>query len=105
VPEITTRSDGTPTTRLVVTGEVLEAPDASPLYDAVCDAVRQRAKSVEVDLAGVELFGSQAINALLQARQDAKRLGCAVTVVATSPLVRRVLEITALTEILGLPEG
>jgi len=58
VPEITTRSDGTLTTLVVVTGEVLDPPDASQLYEAVCDAVRHQVKSVEIDLAGVELFGS-----------------------------------------------
>jgi len=105
VPEITTQGDGTPTQRVVVTGEVLDPPDASQLYDAICETVGQLAKRVEVDLSGVELFGSQAINALLHARQDAERLGCEVTVVAASPLVRKVLEVTALTEILGLDEG
>lgn len=105
MPEITTRSDGTLTRQVVVAGEILDPSDASQLYEVICEAVRHRAKSVEVDLSGVELFGSVAINALLHAQQDAKRLGCAVTVVAASPLVRRVLEITDLTEVLGLPEG
>jgi anti-anti-sigma factor len=104
VPEITTRSDGSPTRLVVVTGEVIDPPHATQLYDAICEEVHQRAKTVEVDPSGVDLFGSVAINALLHAHQDAKRLGCAVVVVSASPLVRRVFEITDLAELLGLDQ-
>lgn len=105
VPEITTRSDDGPTRVVVVTGEVIDPSHATELYDAICEEVHNRAKTIEVDLAGVDLFGSQGINGLLHAFQDAKRLGCAVTVVAASPFVRRVLEITDLVELLGLDQG
>jgi stage II sporulation protein AA (anti-sigma F factor antagonist) len=102
VPEITTRGGGGLTRLVVVTGEVVDPPHATQLYEAICEEVHHRAKTVEVDLSGVELFGSQAINGLLHAYQDAKRLGCAVTIVSASPFVRRVLEITDLTDLFGL---
>jgi len=90
VPEISTLSDGTSVERIVVEGEVVDPADALELYEAICWAVRRRAEAVEVDLAGVDLFGSVGINALLQGRQEAQNLGCSITVVAASAIVRRV---------------
>jgi anti-anti-sigma factor len=105
VPEITIPGDGGPSRLVVVRGEVVDPPDGTRLYEAICEQVRDRAKTIEVDLSGVDLFGSEAINALLHAFQDAKRLRCAVRVVAASPFVHRVLEISGLTELLGLDDG
>jgi anti-anti-sigma factor len=105
VPDITTLGDGSPTL-IVVEGEVMDPPQATELYEAICAAVKKgRVEAVEVDLGGVDLFGSLGINALLHARQEAQHLGCSVTVVAASAIVRRVLEITGLSELLGLGEG
>jgi anti-anti-sigma regulatory factor len=59
---------------------------------------------VEVDRSAVDLFGSVGINALLKARQEAGIIGCAVTVIAASAIVRKVLEITCLTKLLGLDQ-
>jgi anti-anti-sigma factor len=87
---------------LALDGEVIDPPQGSELYEAICRVVKRRAKAVEVDLSSVELFGSAGINALLRARHEAEIVGCAVTVVAASQIVRRVLEITSLTELLGL---
>ena len=105
MPEITTRSDHGAARLVVVTGEVIDPPHASRLYDALCQQVHDQAETVQVDLAGVELFGAQAVNALLQAYQDAKCLGCALSVVAASPLVRRMLEIAQVIDLFGLDEG
>ena len=102
MPSLTTLSDDAAVKRVVVKGEVLDPDHASELYAAICREVKHRAKVVEVDLSGVELFGCAGINALLKARHEAEILGCVVTVVAASQLVRRVLEITSLTELLGL---
>jgi anti-anti-sigma factor len=105
VPEITTQRSDTPSWRIVVEGEVIDPPDGSQLYEVICEAVHCRAKSVEVDLSGVDLFGSEGLNALVHAHQDAKRLGCLISVSAVSPLVRRVFEVTRLTELFGLEQG
>jgi len=99
----TEKSDGC--CRLVLDGEVIDPPHAVELYEAICREVQHHANAVEVDLSGVDLFGSAGINALLMARKEAELVGCVVTVIAASPIVRRVLEITALTELLGLDEG
>lgn len=89
---------------VVVEGDVIDPGDGPALHEAICSAVRGRATSVEVDLSGVELFGSIGISALLEAKGEANAAGCALTVVATSPIVRRVLEITGLVEWFGLHE-
>jgi len=105
VPEITTLSDGSLTRQVVVEGEVVDPPQASEVYEAICLAVKHGAKTVEVDLTGVDLFGSAGINALLKVRHVAERLGCTVIVVGASRLVRRVFEVTNLTELLVIDEG
>jgi anti-anti-sigma factor len=105
VPDISTVGGETPTRLVVVKGEVVDPPDGTQLYEAICVEVHGRAKVVEVDLSDVEMLGSAGLNALLHAYQDAKRLGCTVTVVAASPFVRRVFGITDLIELLGLPPG
>ena len=105
MPDITTLGDGSFPTLIVVEGEVIDPPHATELYDAICAAVKRRSQAVQLDLSGVDMFGSVGINALLQGRQEAQNLGCSVTVVAASAMVRRVLEITGLIELLGLGEG
>jgi len=105
VPSITTLSDDAAVRRVVVEGEVIDPDHGSELYAAICREVKHHAKTVEVDLAGVDLFGSIGINALLKGRHEAEILGCLVTVVAASELVRRIFQITDLTGLLGLPQG
>src|SRR4051812_29104088 len=90
---------------VVVNGEIMDPPDAAQLYEVVRGAVEPPATTVEIDLDGVNLFGAAGIRALLEAEQEASRLGCSVSVVAASPLVRRVLQVTSLTERFRLPEG
>jgi anti-anti-sigma factor len=105
VPEITTVGNGVSVMRIVVEGDVVDPPHSSALYDAICGAMTCRAVTVEVDLSEVVLFGSVGINSLIQARQHAARVGCEVTVVGASPFVRRVFEITGLTDVFGMDEG
>jgi anti-sigma B factor antagonist len=106
VPDITTVGDGSRPTLVFVEGEVIDPTHGTALYDAICAAVKKgRPGAVEVDLSGVDLLGSVGINALLQARQEAQNLGCTVTLVAASAIVRRVLDITGLSELFGLAEG
>jgi len=90
---------------VVVNGEIMDPPDAAQLYEVVRGAVAPPATTVEIDLDGVNLFGAAGIRALLEAEQEASRRGCSVSVVAASPLVRRVLQVTSLTERFGLAEG
>jgi len=94
------------TTLLVkVAGEVADPPDADVLYEAISTEVREGAFAVEVDLSDVDLLASVGISALLQAKAEASELGCPLCVVAASPIVRRVFEVTDLVGYLGLDDG
>jgi anti-anti-sigma factor len=88
---------------LVVEGEIADPPHADQLYDAICATVKRGATVVELDLTAVPYLTSIGISALLRARQEALALNCVVKVVAASQLVRRTLEVTELTGLLGLP--
>jgi anti-anti-sigma factor len=85
-----------------VSGEVADPSEADHLYESICAEVRAGAPAVEVDLADVEILTSVGITALLKAKDEASKLGCVVSVIAASPLVRRVFDVTGLTEFLGL---
>ena len=97
---------GQGTTLLVkVAGEVADPPDADSLYDAISTEVRQGAFAVEVDLSDVEILTSVGITALLKAKTEAAQRGCPLSLVAASPIVHRVLEVTRLLEHFGLEPG
>jgi len=105
VLELRTNWSDSSTAKLVAEGEIVDPPDEAELHDAICAAVKQHATEVLIDLTGVAFMGSVGLNALVRAHCEAKRLGCTVTVVGVSPLVRRVLEVTDLAELFGLDEG
>jgi len=85
-----------------VAGEVADPLEADGLYDAICLEIRRQASAVEVDLSDVEILTSVGISALLKAKADAEALSCSLSVIAASPIVRRVLEVTDLVEHFGL---
>ena len=62
------------------------------------------ATGVELDLSGVTFLDSSALNALVVGRRMAVDAGVPVTIVAASQVVRRMLDLTALTAVFGLPE-
>jgi len=88
-----------------VAGEVADPPDGDSLYDAISVEVRRGAFAVEVDLTDVEILTSVGITALLKAKAEAAEHGCPLRVIAASPIVRRVLEITDLVGHFGLEPG
>jgi anti-anti-sigma factor len=88
-----------------VAGEVADPPDADSLYEAISAEVREGAFAVEVDLSDVEILTSVGITALLRAKAEGAERGCPLRVVAVSPIVRRVLEVTRLLEHFGLEPG
>jgi anti-anti-sigma factor len=88
---------------LVVDGEIADPSHADQLYEAICASVQRGATVVELDLTAVPFLTSVGISALLRARQDAVPRHCDLKVVAVSRLVRKTLEATNLTELLGLP--
>ena len=100
----TVGGDGT-TLLVAVAGEVADPPDADSLYEAISAAVRQGASAVEVDLSDVEILTSVGISALLRTKAEASEVGCSLRVVAASPFVRRVFDVTDLAGHFGLEEG
>ncbi|MGA5301033.1 STAS domain-containing protein [Nucisporomicrobium flavum] len=78
---------------LCCAGEIDQA--TAPVFaDALADAVPGRSR-VEVDLTKVTFLDSSGINALVQHR----RPSCALVVVNVPPHIRRVFDITGLSEI------
>jgi len=58
-----------------------------------------------VDLSDVEIMASVGISALLRAKAQGEERGCPLRVVAASPIVFRVLEVTDLAGHFGLEPG
>jgi anti-anti-sigma factor len=84
---------------VVAEGEIVDPPDEDLLHNEGCAAVKQHATEVLVDLRGVRFIGSAGLNALVRAHDEAECLGCGIAVVGATGLVRRVFEITGLTEL------
>jgi len=88
---------------ITATGE-LDASTSAHLEEVVRGCLRERdARGIEVDLAGVTFLDSAGIQGLLTCRRHAHEAGCRLRLSNPAPLVRRVVEITGLLEIFGLP--
>ena len=97
---------GRGTTLLVkVAGDVADPPDADSLYETIGAEVRRGASAVDMDLSDVEILTSVGIDALLKAKAAGAERGCPLIVVAASPIVRRVFEVTGLVGHFGLGDG
>ncbi|GAA4838261.1 STAS domain-containing protein [Kitasatospora terrestris] len=66
---------------------------------ALTRALAERPGMLAVDLAGVELFTSSALNVLLQARRAAADQGVPLVLVNPNRIVRQVLTLTGATEL------
>jgi stage II sporulation protein AA (anti-sigma F factor antagonist) len=75
---------------------------APALRDSLLTALHRDGPHLVADGRSVTFMDSSGVNALVRARERAVTLGGSLHVVATSPAVRRVLEITNLDERLGL---
>lgn len=75
---------------------------AAALRDSLLTALHRDGAHLVADARAVTFMDSSGVNALVRARERALNLGGSLHVVATSPSVRRVLEITHLDEHLGL---
>lgn len=75
---------------------------ASELRDDLLRALSRDGVHLVADARDVTFMDSSGVNALVRARERATALGGSLHVVATSPAVRRILEITRLDERLGL---
>ena len=81
-------------------GEV-DVATASVLRDAGQQAVEVAARAVVVDLDGLTFCGSTGLVLLLECRDAAVAAGLTFGTAGGPPIVRRVLDITGLTELLG----
>jgi anti-sigma B factor antagonist/stage II sporulation protein AA (anti-sigma F factor antagonist) len=108
-PIVVTESGEDGTTRHVVTGEI-DMDTAGALtasLDASLDPARgERPAALTVDLAGVTFLDSSGLAALVRAHVRAGELGIPMTVVNSSAIARRVLEMTGVWEMLtGTPSS
>jgi anti-sigma B factor antagonist len=93
-----------PRSRLTVRGEV-DAAAAPQLTAATDEALREGAREVEVDMAGVTFLDSTGLTALIRSREAVLAAGGSLRLTAASAAVTRLLEITDLTELLGSPDA
>ena len=89
-------SAGTPLEQLRAAGEI-DAATADRLEAALLDVV-STASSISVDLAAVNFMDSSGLRAMIIAMNAAREAGVSLRIVATTPAVDRLLEITGLTE-------
>ena len=89
-----------PVLRVEVMGDV-DVGEADAL-DAGLRELASTGRPLEVAMEGVTFMGSAGLRALVAARADAEGAGGSLTVVSASQVVRRLLDITALAEPLGL---
>jgi anti-sigma B factor antagonist len=90
------------TVRLAVTGAI-DVSNASLLRAGVQDAVDAgEAAAFELDLAGVPMLDSTGVGTLVACRAAAQRVGLRFAVVATRPIVYRILQVVGLIEALNV---
>lgn len=101
--EISVEYDGGAAT-MVVAGEV-DLDSSTALAEALAGALAsaRSAPEVSLDLRGVRYMDSTGLRAILEAQHNAERAGGRLTVMATSNIVRRLIEISGVAELLGLP--
>ncbi|MGC1211857.1 MAG: STAS domain-containing protein [Micromonospora sp.] len=89
--------------RVDVAGEV-DLATSGELGEALADVLDGRTgTTVEVDFAGVRFMDSSGILVLLRAHTRAAEQGCPLVLTNASRTVRRVLEITGVHAVLGVP--
>jgi anti-sigma B factor antagonist len=86
-------------TRVSVSGE-LDAATANDLEAALAAGV-PGGTMVELDLGGVGFIDSSGLRALLVSQQTAEQTGGSLVLVATTPAVDRLLELTGLNDAFG----
>jgi anti-anti-sigma factor len=82
----------------------LEAQTVGALQSVLLDAVtRWRPRQLVVDLRNVPFMDSMGVGTLVAGSNAARDVGGALAVRSPSPFVHRLLHITGLTELFGLP--
>jgi len=98
---ITTRREGDMAV-VEVSGE-LDLHSSSDLANAISQALDASPSEIGIDAAGLSFADSAGLRALLLARNDAEARGVPLRLVKVSDPLGRLLEMTGLREILGVP--
>jgi len=79
-----------------------DAADGHRLRDVVTPLLDEPRPKVDLDLAGVTFAGSATLGVLLELRAATRSAAGELRIVAASPGVARLLELTGLSQVLGL---
>lgn len=89
--------------RIMFHGEI-DMSTTDDLTAAVLAALRaHRPAQVDLDLAGVRFMDSSGIHALIRCHARAGESGCRLTVTNPHPIVHRILAVTELLDLFGIP--
>jgi anti-anti-sigma factor len=91
---------GCPVPTADVGGE-LDLQSGRCLVDVLDCMMRARGSVLDLDLTGVQFIDCAGMGALLTSRRAAQLAGGRLRVIAVSPCVRRIMEITGLQQVLG----
>ncbi len=83
-------------------GEV-DLHNAAELTDVLLAAAETRPDELRVDLGDVPFMDSMGVSALIVAYEHASAAGARFRVVGASPVVHRILSITGLLDLFGMP--
>ena len=98
---ITVRRDGD-TTLVVLSGE-LDMHSADQLSTAVADAVDPATREIDIDARDLSFTDSAGLRALLLAHDNAEANGAVLRLTHVSHHLDRLLDMTGLREVLGVP--
>ena len=87
-----------PQTVLVTAKGEIDASSSGALRSGVKDAITGGYKKVVLDMTGVSFMDSAGLRALIDSQSVAENAGATVTIEAASDVVKRLLEMTALTD-------
>ena len=100
---ITTRPSGD-TVVIALAGE-LDLHSSELLADAITDTLDGAPQSIDIDADGLSFADSAGLRALLSARESAERNDVRLRIVRVSPPLARLLDMTGLREVFGVPTG
>lgn len=98
---ITTRQDGD-TALVTIEGE-LDLHSSAALSSAIAAVLEQPVKAIAIDAGGLTFADSAGLRALLMAHNDAGGRGLAFRISQVSEPLDRLLEMTGLRDVLGVP--
>jgi anti-anti-sigma factor len=90
-------------TALIALSGELDLHSSGELGIAVADVLAQSPTAIEIDAHGLSFADSAGLRALLVARNDASERGVGLRLTRVSDPLGRLLEMTGLREILGVP--